>query len=133
MGYSQFLWIKLLEAIAHNVAYSAPATWVGLIDRNDLEFSNVDYSRKLIDIPTGTSPKWSTTLVSSTSGRVENDTAVSWGLATVDWGIIKDVVIFDAVTAGNELMRELLPTPKTLLTGELFQLPAQAVKIRLLA
>lgn len=133
MSFSPFLMGKFLEAVAHGLPYSAPETWVALIDETGSELSNVDYVRQRVDVPGGTDPKWSAALTSGSGGRVENSTPVSFGVASVDWGQVKGVAVFDASVGGNELMRELLPAPRTVFVGDPFRIPAQALKIRLVA
>lgn len=132
MSFSPFVMGKVLEAIAHAQPYSAPATWVALLDSGGAELSNVDYARQRVDVPTGTDPKWSAALTGGAGSRVQNSTPISFGPATVDWGEVRGVAIYDdASTAGNELMRELLPSPRTVFAGDPFRIPAQALKIRL--
>ncbi len=131
MSFSAFAMGKLMEAIAHATPYAAPETWVALLDDTGAELANVDYSRKRVDAPTGVSPKWSGVLASSSGARVENDVPVSWGTATVNWGVVRGVAIKDASVAGNELMRELLPQSRKVFAGDPFRIPAQALKIRL--
>lgn len=131
MSYSPFLLGKLIEAIAHGQAYSSPATWVALLDNAGVELSNVDYSRQLVDAPSGGDPKWSGALTGVGGSRTENTAPISFGTPTIDWGRVNGVALFDASTAGNELMRELLPNPRVVFAGDPFIIPAQALKIRL--
>ena len=131
MSFSPFSTSAILQAIAHAQPYSAAATWVALLDSAGVELSNVDYSRKLVDVPAGADPKWSAVLTSGAGSRVENTTPISFGVATVDWGEVRGIAIRDASVGGNELMRELLPQSRTVFAGDPFSIPAQALKIRL--
>ncbi len=131
MSFSPFSTRSILEAVAHAQPYSAAATWVALLDSAGVELSNVDYSRKLVDKPSGSDPKWSAVLTSGAGSRVENTTPVSFGVATVDWGEVRGIAIYDADVDGNELMRELLPQSRTVFAGDPFRIPTRALKIRL--
>jgi len=132
VSFTNFLSGKILEAIGHAIPYSAPETWVGLLDDTGTELVNVDYARVRVDAPTGSDPKWSAVLSGSSDSRIENSTIVSFGAATVDWEKVESVSVFDAITDGNELMREDIPGGRNVLAGDSFRIAEQALKIRLI-
>jgi len=122
---------EMLSAFAHATPYSSPETWVALMDGSGAELSNVDYARQRINIPGGSDPTWSSLLVGTAGARVENATPVSFGIATVNWGLVGGAAIYDAASAGNELMRKVAPQQRSVLIGDPFRIPAGAIKVRL--
>lgn len=57
----------------------------------------------------------------ATTGIASNNTAITFGPATTDWGTITHVAICDAVTAGNMLMYGALTVVQTTPIGESVQ------------
>ena len=131
MSLAAYTWGKMLEALAHNVTWTAGETWVALFDENGIELSNVDYARQRVEPTGGASPVWSPVIAGANASRIENNGAISWGNATVIWGIVKSAGLYDAVTSGTRLMFEDLASERTVLIGDPFQIPDKQFKIRM--
>lgn len=57
----------------------------------------------------------------SSTGVSENNTTITFGPATTDWGTVTHVAISDASTAGNMLMKGPLSTAQTATIGQSIQ------------
>jgi hypothetical protein len=55
------------------------------------------------------------------SGTCSSDGTVTFDAATANWGTITHVAVMDAATAGNVLFYGAVTTPKTIETGDTFQ------------
>jgi len=57
-----------------------------------------------------------------TAGTATNDAAITWPVATGNWGTVSGVALFDALTGGNALVHGLLDTAKAIDTNDALRL-----------
>lgn len=96
---------------------------------NELPFSN-GYGRKDLGAPSNSA--WTEVVQNpSSSGYIENVSALQFGPATADWGYVSGVVICDSfgVGSGNVIMYGALPTPRDVKSGDIFQFSAAAISV----
>lgn len=105
---SDYLAHKLLDLMFRNIAYTSPATYVGLVTvaATDTDTGSTitepaggAYARKLVDVNGGTSPTWDL----AAAGLVDNTHLIQMPTPTASWGTAVGVVIVDAATLGNLL------------------------------
>lgn len=109
---------KLYDHVLKNTAYSSPTTvYLALFtsetgdDGSGTEVSGTGYVRKAI------------TMGSATDGVGANSAAVDFGTAGASWGTITHCAIYDAESGGNMLMHDALTAPKTVGSGDAFEIP----------
>ena len=105
---SDYLAHKLLDLMFRNTAYSAPATYVGLVTAATVdtdtgstitEVSGGSYARVQVNTNGGSSPTWDL----AAAGLVDNTHLIQFATPTAQWGTVVGVVICDAASAGNLL------------------------------
>lgn len=111
----------LNEVFMSNTGLTGPFTYVALLTQVDppIECPGTGYARKLLNPPTGSSPKWVVTLLPGIIGvfwAASNDTALTWG-GGADWGNIVGVglannagVIFMASGIGQTIVSPAIIT-----------------------
>lgn len=111
---SDYLVLKLLDLMFRNTAYSAPDTYVALLnsaaadsdtDMSAKEPSGNGYARKQVNVNGGSTPTWKV----ATGGLVENNDEITMASPTGSWGTITAVAICDALTTGNLLFYDNSP------------------------
>ena len=133
---STYLAHKLLELMFRNVAYAAPATYVGLTtavvgDGDDgstiTEVAGGSYARQQVNPAGGASPAWT----AAAAGAAENAQAISFPTATASWGTVTSTFIADAVTAGNILFYDNAVADQPVGTDDDVQFAAGAFDVAL--
>ncbi len=110
---------KILN-LMRNVAWTEFAAYVALFttatgdDGAGTEVSGGAYARKLADF----------TAATGTGGTTSNASAITFTVATGDWGTITYVAIYDAVTAGNMIMHGALDASRVVSDGDTFKINA---------
>lgn len=110
-------------------AGTGPATvYVGLISAAGsdaspgTEFTGGSYARVAVTASlanwAGTQSAGSTTASSGTSGTTSNNSVITFPAPSANWGQAVEWGLFDAATAGNELIRAALATAKTINNGD---------------
>lgn len=74
--------------------------------------------------------QWSAPATSGDEEEIVNTGVVSFGTASADLGTITHFTIRDASTAGNQLYRGALGTPRAIVSTDPIQVPAGAMSIR---
>lgn len=64
-------------------------------------------------------------------GVTQNTFDIEWPQATADWGVITHVLVMDAETGGNPLFHKVLPTAKTITSGDFFKIPIGSLTVAL--
>lgn len=110
---SDYLENAVLNHVLRNVTLTSPATvYLALftVAPTDVgggtEVSGGSYARQAV------------TFAAPVSGSVANSGAVTFPLATADWGTIVAGAIFDAVSGGNMLYYGALATSKVVATND---------------
>lgn len=104
-GWTDYVVNKLLDLMFRNVAYSQPATYLGLTTTTSsdatggTEASGGSYARLLINKVGGASPAWATVSGGATALNQQTD----FTAATGSWGTVVSSAIYDASSAGNML------------------------------
>jgi hypothetical protein len=124
MAKSDYLRDNLLNHTLRNTPYTAPTT-VYLAAYTvpptsaggGTEVSGGSYVRQTV------------TFAAPSGGQVVNDAEVLYPIATLDWGTIVAVGIFDAAVAGNFLRFTSLGTPKIINATDQLRFPAGTLVI----
>lgn len=127
MAISTYLEDALLNAVLRGVAYTSPTTvYMALFTTIPTDANigteppgSAGYARQAVtfDVPAG--------------GSVQNLSTVTFGPATVSWGQVRWVGIYDAATAGNLLFWGSLASPKDIGVGQSLVFAAGEVNITL--
>lgn len=127
-------WFFRAQAIgitgASAAAGTGPATlWIGLITAAGsdaspgTEVTGGSYARVAVTSSlanwAGTQAAGSTTASSGTSGTTSNNNTVTFPAPTANWGTVVEFGIFDAATAGNEVIRAPLTASQTINSGQI--------------
>lgn len=111
---TDYLAHKLLDLMFRNIAYTKPATYIGLFttaladtdgDPTAKECSGGSYARKQVNINGGGAPDWELAV----AGVIENNGEIVFVTPTASWGIVTAVGIVDALTLGNLLFYDNSP------------------------
>lgn len=86
------------------------------------------YSRVAV---TNNKTNWSNAAQVSTSGSIHNNTAITFGQASGNWGTITHAGLYDASISGNLLTQSALQTSKTVASGETLSFPSGGFIIRM--
>jgi hypothetical protein len=123
---SDYLEDKLLDHALATAAYTAPTNvYVGLFtsspgdDDSGTEVSGGDYARK------------EATFGSASGGSAATSATITFDAATASWGSITHIGIYDASSGGNLLFHGEVTTPKTIESGDTFQISSGNLTISL--
>jgi len=115
----------LINHIIRDIEYTSPGTniYIGLFtdasvqtDSNPgTEVSGGDYARELYNV-------WD---APSTSGSTANTNDIEFVEATANWGNIRYIGVFDALTSGSFLLRGQLTADKEITIGDIFKINAK--------
>jgi hypothetical protein len=83
------------------------------------EVSGGSYARKTV------------TFAAASSGTSSTNATVTFDTATGNWGTITHVAVMDALTSGNVLFWGAVTTPKTIETGDTFQVSSGNLTVSL--
>lgn len=119
MPFTQYLNNQLLDSLFGNIAYSAPATlYVGLsTSAPNPDGSGVSeptgggYSRIVVN---NNKSNWTDAAL----GALSNEAQFNFPTASVSWGTISHVVIYDAPSSGNLLAYAALSAPVLVSAGD---------------
>ena len=124
----------ILNQIFRGITLTLPSTgvYIGLTsdsptdaDPTANELSGNGYAR--IHVPTG---DWNAPVADGNGQLVDNSAAIDFATATGNWGYASGVIICDAVSGGNILMRGDLTTPRDVLSGDTFRFSAGDMDIK---
>lgn len=132
---SNYLENKLLDHVLTATGYTQPTTrYLALFNNvstnaasnleagtltDEVSTSGTAYSRKAI------------TFGAASSGSSASNATVTFDTATANWGEITHVAVMDAATSGNVLFYGAVTTPKTIETGDTFQVASGNLTISL--
>jgi hypothetical protein len=122
-SYTDYLETAVLGHVFCGTTYTAPATkYLGLFTvapadaGGGTELTNGGYSRV-------------SAAFALSAGAAVNSADIIFPNATLDWGTIVSVGVFDAATGGNLMAWADLTTSRTVLTGDSFKVPAGSLSI----
>ena len=132
---SDFLEKAILDHVLGNATYTQPSIiYLGLFTNTSGnassnleagvltdEVSGGDYAREVITFAEAVSP----------DGSADSDATVTFPAASANWGEVTHVAVMDAPSAGNVLFYGTVTTPKTIESGDTFQVSAGNLTITL--
>lgn len=108
---------KVLDAIGGNATFTTPTNvYLGLStgsmadDDSGTELSGSGYAR--VSVSFG----------AAASGTMSNDAAIEFSAATGSWGSVSHWALYDALTAGNQLLNGAFTTAKTIDSGDVLKI-----------
>lgn len=132
---SNFLENKVLDHVLRVAAYTQPSgLWLALFNNtsgnaatnleagtltDETSTSGTAYGRKTV------------AFAAASSGTSATNATVTFDAATANWGTITHVAVMDAATSGNVLFWGAVTTPKTIETGDTFQVTSGNLTIAL--
>ncbi|MBX3605354.1 MAG: hypothetical protein KF788_08785 [Piscinibacter sp.] len=124
---------SLINHLFRATAYTAPSTWyVGLLtaacsdSAAGTEVTGGSYARVGVASGTGT---WAA--VSAGNGTTSNVSAINFPTPSAGWGTATHFALYDAPTAGNQLVCQALTTSKTINSGDTVSFPASALTFQI--
>ena len=130
MSATSYLQKKLADLITGNDVYVSPTLYLALFTADPgesgsqtSEITGGSYARITL--------AGKMTAADATTGISTNSVVLNFPVATADWGTVAFVAIMDALSVGNMLTSGAASTPKTITSGQMFQLPAGQVRLRI--
>ena len=125
MPFSSYVDNKLIDHLLGSTTYTKPsALYVALFVGNpasggtEVTTSGSAYARQ------------SAAFTISTNSA-SNTAAIEYPTATASWGTIDYIAIYDASTAGNQLVSAALSSAKTIASGDVLRIPASNLSVTL--
>lgn len=132
---SDYLEVAVLDHVLGNATFTQPTDlYLGLFTNTSSnadanlesgvltdEVSGGGYAREIITFDNATSP----------DGSADSASTVTFPAATANWGEVTHVAVMDAATGGNVLFYGAVTTPKTIESGDTFQVSAGNLTISL--
>jgi len=125
----------ILNQVFRGISFTLPSTgvYVGLTsgvptegDSASDELSGNAYAR--VHVETG---KWYAPTGDVNGHNVRNNAAIDFPTAAGDnWGYASGVIITDALSGGNVLMKGSLTTPRNILEGDTFRFSSPDLKVK---
>lgn len=130
---SNYLENKVLDHVLTATSYSAPGTrYLGLFtNTSGVAASNLEAGTLTDEISGGSYARQAVTFAAAASGTSATNATVTFPAATANWGTITHVAVMDASTSGNVLFWGAVTTPKTIETGDTFQVSAGNLTVSL--
>ena len=127
MSFSNFLETEILDHVFGAAAYTAPGTMhLALFTSNPAEDASGT------EVTTSGTAYARQTVAFTVSGNTASNTgAVEYPTATAGFGTVTHVGVMDASTSGNLMAYAALTSSKTILTGDVFRVPAGDLDITL--
>lgn len=133
---SDYLANNLLDLTFRNQAFSAPATYLALVDAVVVdadtgstisEPSGNNYARELVDVNGGSSPVWDL----AAAGLVDNADLIQFNTPSGTWGTVVGIAICDALTVGNLLGYDNTMADQAMDTDDDIEIPVGDLDITL--
>ena len=125
----------ILNQVFRGLSLTLPSTgvWIGLtsgvpteVDSASDELTGNAYAR--VHVATG---NWNAPAADGNGHKVENNAAIDFPTATGDnWGYASGVLITDALSGGNVLMKGALTTPRNILEGDTFRFSTNDLDVK---
>ena len=130
---TDFLETALINHLFRGTAYTAPANWhISLHtaacsdSATGTEVTGGSYARVAVASGAGT---WAA--VSAGNGTTSNSAAVNFATPSAGWGLVTHFGLWDATTAGNQLICQALTTSKTINSGDTVSFAIGALTIQI--
>jgi len=132
---SNYVENKVLDHVLTATAYSAPSTRFLALFTNTSgnAAANLEAGTLTDEISaSGTAyVRKAATFAAASSGTSATNATVTFDAATANWGTVTHVAVMDASTSGNVLFWGAVTTPKTIETGDTFQVSSGNLTITL--
>ncbi len=119
--FSTYLENELYDHVLRNAAYTSPTTVYAALFDTTASTANLEAGTLTGEISGGAYARQSITFGAPTVGLGSNSVAVTFPVATGNWGTIRYMAIMDASTAGNVLMYTQLDSDVVINNGNQFQ------------
>jgi hypothetical protein len=130
---TDFLESALIGHLFRGTAYTAPGTWYVSLhtaacsdSATGTEVTGGSYARVGVASGTGT---WAA--VSAGNGTTSNVSVITFPTPSAGWGTVTHFALWDATTAGNQLICQALTTSKTINSGDTVTFPASSLTIQI--
>jgi hypothetical protein len=116
MSFTDYAELKMLDHAFGKTAWISPTIWVGLftVVATDVAGSGTEVTGGAYARVATTAASWA----AASAGQISNAVALTFPVATADWGTVVGWATFDAATAGNRIVHAALTTSKPILNGD---------------
>jgi hypothetical protein len=130
---SNYLENKVLDHVLTATAYTQPVTrYIGLFTNTSTNAaSNLEAGTLTDEVSGGSYARKTVTFSAASNGTSSTSATVTFDTATGNWGTITHVAVMDALTNGNVLFWGAVTTPKTIETGDTFQVSSGNLTVSL--
>ncbi len=132
---SNYLENKVLDHVLTATSYTAPGTRYLALFNNTSGSAATNLEAGTLTDETSTSGtaygRKTVTFAAASSGTSATNATVTFDAATANWGTITHVAVMDAATSGNVLFWGAVTTPKTIETGDTFQVSSGNLTVSL--
>ena len=130
---SNFLENAVLNHVLTASSYTAPTTRYLALFKNTSgnAATNLEAGTLTDEISGGTYARKAVTFAAASGGTSASNATVTFDTATANWGTITHIAVMDALTSGNVLFWGAVTTPKTIETGDTFQVSSGNLTISL--
>jgi hypothetical protein len=119
--FSTYLENELYDHLLRNATYTSPTTVYAALFDGSASLANLEAGTLTGEIAGNAYVRQSISFGAPTAGLGSNDAAVTFPVATGNWGTITYMAIMDASTAGNVLMYTALDSTVVINNGNQFQ------------
>ena len=125
MPFSSYADNKLIDHLLGSGTYTKPASKYVALYVGDPAGSGTEVSTS------GTGYARQSAAFTITTNSATNTSQLTWSTATANWGTITHVAIYDAVTAGNQLVTSALSSSRTVNTSDTLRISASNLTVTL--
>jgi len=125
MPFSSYVDNKLIDHLLGSATYTKPsALYVALFVGNPAS-SGTEVTTS------GSAYVRQSAAFTISTNSASNTAAIEYATATSSWGTIDYIAIYDASTAGNQLVSAALSSAKTIASGDVLRIPASNLSVTL--
>lgn len=130
---SNYLENKVLDHVLKNTAYTQPANlYLALFtNTSGSAATNLEAGTLTDEVSGGSYARKTVAFAAASGGSAATNATVTFDAATANWGTVTHVAVMDAATSGNVLFWGAVTTPKTIETGDTFQVSSGNLTISL--
>jgi len=129
---SDYLENAVLDHVLSNAAFTQPSTlYLGLFTESGSTAANLEAGTLTDEVGGGSYIRETISFDPASAGSADSAATVTFTTATATWGEITHVAVMDASSGGNVLFYGAVTTPKTIESGDTFQVTAGNLTISL--
>lgn len=130
---SNYLENKVLDHVLRVASYTQPSgLWLALFTNSSGNAAtNLEAGTLTDEVSGGSYGRKTVAFAAASSGTSATNATVTFDAASGNWGTITHVAIMDAATSGNVLFWGAVTTPKTIETGDTFQVSSGNLTVSL--